>query len=75
VNAVLRVAIVACLLLAVILVVSLHMVSELDPVVRRLSEYATGPSGLLMTTAFFLVGVGLISSGVSSSEMAARFPV
>jgi hypothetical protein len=63
VNAVLRVATVACLLLAVILVVSLHMVSELDPVVRRLSEYATGPGGLLMTTAFFLIGVGLISSG------------
>ena len=62
-NAVLRVATVACLLLAIIFVVSLHTVSELDPIVRRLSEYATGPSGVLMTAAFFLVGVGLISSG------------
>jgi hypothetical protein len=62
-NAVLRVATVACLFLAMIFVVSLHTISELDPVVRRLSEYATGPSGVLMTAAFFLVGVGLISSG------------
>jgi hypothetical protein len=63
VNAVLRVATTACLLLAIIVVVSLHLVSELDPVVRRLSEYATGPSGVLMNAAFFLVGFGLVSSG------------
>jgi hypothetical protein len=63
VSAVLRVGTTACMVLAIMLVVSLHLVSELDPVVRRLSEYATGPSGPLMTIAFFLVGLGLISSG------------
>lgn len=62
-SSVLRVATTACLLVAIIIVVSLHTVSELDPILRRLSEYATGPGGVLMTVAFFLVGVGLISSG------------
>jgi hypothetical protein len=63
VSSVLRVATTACLSLAIIFVVSLHTVSELDPIVRRLSEYATGPGGGLMTVAFLLVGVGVISSG------------
>ncbi|HSK96887.1 MAG TPA: DUF998 domain-containing protein [Euzebyales bacterium] len=41
-------------------VVALHVVrADLDPVRRRLSEYAIGPVGGLMTAAFVLLGLGL----------------
>jgi hypothetical protein len=41
-------------------VVVLHVVrADLDPIGRRLSEYAVGPFGWLMTAAFMLLGVGL----------------
>ena len=43
--------------------------SDLDPVRRRLSEYAVGQSGWLMTAAFVVFGLGLcaLSRGVRSA--------
>jgi hypothetical protein len=46
-------------------VVVLHIVrNDLAVPTHRLSEYANGPNGWLMTTAFFAVGCGLIAMGV-----------
>jgi hypothetical protein len=64
VNGVLRSIMVASILAAYVLVAFLHVVSDLDPVQRRLSEYATGSYGVAMTAAFLLVGIGLSSVGV-----------
>ena len=46
---------------APICVVALHVVSpDLEPRSRRLSEYANGPHGYLMTLAFLALGIGLL---------------
>lgn len=63
-NGVLRSITVASILAACFLVAFLHVVSDLDPVQRRLSEYATGSYGVAMTAAFLLVGIGFGSFGV-----------
>lgn len=60
----LRTVAVTSILGAVALVTLLHVVSDLDPVERRLSEYATGRYGAAMTSAFLLVGVGLGALGL-----------
>lgn len=50
--------------LAVGSVLVLHILSDLDPVERRLSEYAVGSGGGTMIAAFVLIGVGLTILGV-----------
>ena len=47
------------------LVVTLHILrTDLRPAANRLSEYANGPYGWLMTTSFVALGCGLLSLGV-----------
>jgi hypothetical membrane protein len=47
-------------------VVNLHVLrTDLPPAAHRLSEYATGPHGWMMTTSFVALGCGLIALGVS----------
>ena len=59
-----KVTIVA-VLFSVISVVVLHVVRpELSPVSHRLSEYANGPFGWMMTTAFVTLSCGLVAFGV-----------
>lgn len=67
-SSVLRVATTVCLSLAIIFVVTLHTVSELDPIARRLSEYATGPSGVLPGVALALAGIGMILAGIYPTD-------
>jgi hypothetical membrane protein len=56
-----RIAVIALLLASVGCVLLLHVLrSDLDPIARRLSEYAIGPYGWLMTAAFFAMGVALM---------------
>ena len=44
-------------------VATLHVVSpDLEPRSRRLSEYANGPYGYLMTLAFLALGIGMVLS-------------
>jgi Protein of unknown function (DUF998) len=43
------------------LVGAVHVVSDLDPVGHRLSEYATEAGGGLMTAAFVVIGLGLLA--------------
>jgi hypothetical protein len=51
----------ACLVAAPALVATLHVVSpDLEPRSSRLSQYANGPHGYLMTLAFFAVGIGMM---------------
>lgn len=58
----LRALALAGLLCSVFLVAILHVIrDDLDPVARRLSEYAVGPYGWLMTTAFVGLGCGLLA--------------
>ncbi|HEX8918007.1 MAG TPA: DUF998 domain-containing protein [Chloroflexota bacterium] len=46
----------------IVLVVLLHFLRpDLDPGIRTVSEYAIGRYGLLMTTAFFLLGLGSVA--------------
>jgi drug/metabolite transporter (DMT)-like permease len=46
-------------------VVALHLLrADLDPTAHRLSEYATGPYGWLMTAAFMLLGCALLALAV-----------
>jgi len=60
--AALRAASVILLASALACVATLHAVSrDLDPTSRRLSEYANGPYGYLMTAAFMAVGAGLLA--------------
>lgn len=63
-NRVLRSITVASIAAACVLIAFLHVVSDLDPVQRRLSVYATGSYGIAMTATFLLVGIGLGSVGV-----------
>jgi hypothetical protein len=62
-NAKLRVASVALISAAVLLVATLHVVSDLNPVEHRMSEYAIGAGGWAMTLAFVLTGSGLLMAG------------
>lgn len=56
---------IALLLWATACVVALHLLrSDLDPVGHRLSEYANGPYGYLMTTAFVALGGALLTMAV-----------
>lgn len=51
--------------LSLLCVALLHVVrTDLAPLPRRLSEYATGPYGWLMTLAFIALGCGLIAMGL-----------
>lgn len=64
------------LLSSIVLVAILHLVrDDLDPVARRLSEYAVGPYGWLMTTAFLGLGCGLLALAVSLRATASSDPV
>lgn len=56
-------------------VVLLHLLRpDLDPVQRRLSEYAVGRFGWLMTTAFVLFGAGLFALGRAVRSAGALTP-
>jgi Protein of unknown function (DUF998) len=56
---------IAGLLCSVAFVVILHVVrADLQPVGHRLSEYANGPYGWMMTVAFVALGFGLAALGV-----------
>lgn len=60
----LRVVSVALLSFGLACVVALHVVrSDLSPVGHRISEYAIGAHGWLMTVAFVAVGAGLLALG------------
>ena len=51
----------AFLVAAPALVATLHVVSpDLEPRSSRLSQYANGPHGYLMTLAFLAVGIGMV---------------
>jgi hypothetical protein len=51
----------ACFALLVVTLAALHVLRpENDPLTRRLSEYAVGRFGYLMTAAFLLAGAGLV---------------
>ena len=53
--------------LFVILVVLLHFLRpELSPLIRAISDYATGKYGFLMTTAFIALSVGLATMTVAA---------
>jgi Protein of unknown function (DUF998) len=56
------------LLASTVLVVAVHLVSDLDPTSRRLSEYVNGPAGYLMTAAFLALGLGLIALGLAMAR-------
>ena len=48
--------------IALVCVIALHVLrDDLEPTGHRLSEYANGPYGTLMTIAFFSVGAGLVT--------------
>jgi hypothetical protein len=54
-----RFVVAACLGIAVVLVVSLHVLDpSLDPALRFMSEYARGPWGALMRAVFVLLAAG-----------------
>jgi hypothetical protein len=54
------------LLVCGVLVIVLHIVRpDLPPAAHRLSEYAIGPHGWLMTTAFFALGCALATLGLA----------
>jgi hypothetical membrane protein len=60
VRAVARTITLALLLGSVGCLVALHVLrSDLDPIARRLSEYAAGPYSVLMTTVFYAMGLAL----------------
>ena len=66
---------IALLLASVGCVLGLHVLrSDLDPIAHRLSEYASGPYGWLMTTAFFAMGLALMTLAfqVGTSANSAR---
>ena len=47
-------------------IAALHLLRpELGPTGHRLSEYANGPYGYVMTTAFIVIGVGLVAMGLA----------
>jgi hypothetical protein len=61
-----RVVTIAGLLCSLAFVAVLHVVrADLPPVSHRLSEYANGPYGWMMSAAFFALGSGLIALGVA----------
>jgi drug/metabolite transporter (DMT)-like permease len=60
-----RIAVLGSLLISLALVAILHLVRvDLAPVGHRLSEYANGPHGWMMTTAFLTLGLGLVTLGI-----------
>jgi Protein of unknown function (DUF998) len=68
-----RLVAIAGLLSSVICVAILHVVrTDLPPVSHRLSEYANGPFGWMMTVAFAALGCGLLALGVALWEGSGR---
>lgn len=72
-----RIATIALVLASVGCLLLLHVLRrDLDPVARRLSEYAVGPYGSLMTIAFFAMGCALMALslqvGASADSTGAR---
>jgi hypothetical protein len=60
-----RILTISALLLSLASVAILHLVrSDLPPAAHRLSEYANGPYGWMMTMAFLALGCGLMGLGV-----------
>jgi len=47
------------------LVVAVHVVTGLDPISRRLSEYVHEEGGFLMVAAFIAIGLGMIGLGLA----------
>ena len=71
--AVLRTSSAALLVAAPTCVVALHVLSpDLEPRSRRLSEYANGPYGYLMTLAFLTLGAGLMALAVALHDRRRR---
>jgi hypothetical membrane protein len=61
-----RIVAIAGLLCSVTCVALLHVVrTDLPPVAHRLSEYANGPYGWMMTLAFVALGCALVALGVA----------
>jgi drug/metabolite transporter (DMT)-like permease len=61
-----RIVTISALLLSVACVMILHLLrSDLPPAAHRLSEYANGPYGWVMTLAFVALGCGLMGVGVT----------
>jgi drug/metabolite transporter (DMT)-like permease len=61
-----RITALGALWLSVTCVVVLHLLRvDLAPVGHRLSEYANGPHGWIMTVAFVTLGVGLLALGIA----------
>jgi uncharacterized protein DUF998 len=55
---------IACFLVVLAALLALHLLRpEFDPLTHRLSEYAIGPYGFLMTLAFATAGLGLLALG------------
>ena len=55
---------IACFLVVLGALLALHLLRpEFDPLTHRLSEYAIGPYGFLMTLAFAAAGLGLLALG------------
>ena len=70
---VLRTSSAALLVAAPACVVALHVVSpDLEPRSSRLSEYANGPYGYLMTLAFLTLGAGLMALAVALHDRRRR---
>jgi hypothetical protein len=48
-----------------VIIVALHFLrSDLNPIRRPTSEYAVGPYGFLMTSAFFSISLGSFALGI-----------
>jgi hypothetical protein len=63
-TATLRVASIVLLIVGVACIAALHLLRpDLPPGGHRLSEYAIGPYGLLMTVAFTCIGVAMLALG------------
>jgi hypothetical protein len=55
---------IGCFAVVLAAIVSLHLLRpDFDPVTHRLSEYAIGPYGYLMTAAFLFACLGLLALG------------
>lgn len=70
----LRVISVVLLSLGLACVVALHLLRpDLGPAGHRISEYANGPYGYVMTAAFVSIGAGLLALGPALSQAGRRW--